>query len=48
MTFSILMKTSVLLTQGNLFFFSSGQNSHFLFMFFKQLKIVEYHGWKGS
>ena len=33
------MRTSVLLTQGNLFFFSSGQTFfYFLFMFLKQLK----------
>ena len=39
MLFSILMRTSVLLTQGNLFFFSSGQTFfYFLFMFLKQLK----------
>ena len=39
MLFSILRRTSVLLTQGNLFFFSSGQTFfYFLFMFLKQLK----------
>lgn len=48
MTFSILTITSICLAQGNLSFFSSGQNFHFLFMFLKQLKIVEYRGWKGS
>lgn len=48
MTFLVLTITSILLAQGNLFFVLSGQNFHFLFMFLKQLKIVEYHGWKGS
>lgn len=42
------MRSSVLLTQGNLVFISAGQNFRFLFMFLKQLKTVEYQSWKGS
>ena len=48
MTFSVLTITSIRLAQGNLLFFSSGQNFHLPFMFLKQLNIVEYRGWKGS
>lgn len=47
MTFSVLPVISVL-TLGSLFFFLSGQKFHFLFLFLKQLKIVEDYGWKGS